>query len=295
MALTASCIRAPFGPITKRLNPVFSTWVPNWTASRARVWLASPSIGSSSAVVANVRCERSVDRCSLSAARGWIMRFVLSALDADERPQPRHPAGEPCILGRGDDGAHVLVRAGRLLGDAARRRAADHYALCRQIVLDLPPAPLLERGVAGHGAAGAVTGGRKGLLLARCLPGQDVRARPHAAPDEHRLADRTKRGGQAFMAGTEGPRCAFAMHEKQAVLAVDLVRLDLAGVVRHVEQQAQVSVRKVMREDAPHDVSEDLAVGERAVDRRTHGTEIALADVGLDGRAGKLAVGQHDG
>ena len=41
-------------------------------------------------------------------------------------------------------------------------------------------------------------------------------------------------------------------------------------------------------------MGQDLAVGERAVDGGAHGPQVLLADVGVDRRAGQLAVGEPD-
>ena len=46
-----------------------------------------------------------------------------------------------------------------------------------------------------------------------------------------------KASGRLGMAGPEGARRALAMDEQLAPLAVDRVLLDLAGVVRDVEEQ----------------------------------------------------------
>ena len=62
------------------------------------------------------------------------------------------------MLGRGHDRTHVLVGAGRLFGHASGRRTPDQDALRRQIIHDLAPAPLLERGMARHRAAGTMAG-----------------------------------------------------------------------------------------------------------------------------------------
>ena len=144
-----------------------------------------------------------------------------SSFDADERPKPRHAPRKAGMLGRRHDRAHVLVGARRLFGDAAGRRAPDQDALRCKVIDDLAPAPLLERGMAGHRTAGAVARGRESLFLAGCLAHENVRARPHAAADKHRLADGTQRLGQAFMTGPEGPGRAFAMNEQLAPLSVD--------------------------------------------------------------------------
>ena len=72
---------------------------------------------------------------------------LVSPLNANQRPQPRYASGEARLLGRGHDRTHVLVGAGRLLGDAAHRGAFDDDATLGKLIHDLAAAPLLERGV----------------------------------------------------------------------------------------------------------------------------------------------------
>ena len=72
---------------------------------------------------------------------------LVSPLNANQRPQARHAAGEACLLGRGNDRGYVLVGARRFLGDAAHRRAFNDDAPFCKIIDDLASAPLLERGV----------------------------------------------------------------------------------------------------------------------------------------------------
>ena len=167
------------------------------------------------------------------------------SLDADQRSQARDPSGEPGMLGGGHDRADVLVGAGRLLGDAAGRRAADQNALRRKIVDDLAAAPLLERGMARQRTAGAVAGGGEGLLLGRSSRRPECTS-PSPCCRRSAPAGRRRRSavGQAFVAGPEGAGRALAMNEQLAPLAVDDVRLDLAGIVRDIEQQAQVAIRE---------------------------------------------------
>ena len=100
--------------------------------------------------------------------------------------------------------------------------------------------------------------------------------------------------GQARMARAEGARCALAVHIQAARLAVDRMPLLLAGVVRNVVDQGEMGPRHEVGEHLAGEVGDDLAVGQRAVDRRAHGAEIGLADRRVDGRAGELAVGQFD-
>jgi len=87
--------------------------------------------------------------------------------------------------------------------------------------------------------------------------------------------------------GTGGP---FAMDVELTCAATDEMRLDLAGVVRNVEKQGKLGVLKELRENTAGQVSDDLAIGERAVDSAAHRAEITLAEIGLYGRLGKFAI-----
>jgi hypothetical protein len=62
--------------------------------------------------------------------------------DADERPQTSDAFGKSGLFGRQDDSADILVGAGRLLSDAAHRRATNHDSPRCKIIDDLAPAPL---------------------------------------------------------------------------------------------------------------------------------------------------------
>ena len=70
------------------------------------------------------------------------------SLDTDQRAKPRDPSGQTGMLGGGHHCTNVLIRAGRLLGDAAGRGAADQNPFRCEVVDDLAPAPALEGGVA---------------------------------------------------------------------------------------------------------------------------------------------------
>ena len=88
-------------------------------------------------------------------------------------------------------------------------------------------------------------------ILAFGRAGQDVRAGPHAAADDHRLADVAVTRRQFGMTRAEGARGALAMHVQQAALAGDRMHFRLAGVVRDVEQRFQSRLRKQVRERSP--------------------------------------------
>src|SRR5512146_263281 len=101
---------------------------------------------------------------------------------------------------------------------------------------------------------------RKCPLLARRHAGEHIRARTHAAADKHRLSDRAQRLRNRGMARTEGPGRALAMDVKLPGFAVDAVRLDLAGIVRNIEEKAHLSAGKEMLPDAPREMTQDLSV-----------------------------------
>ena len=69
----------------------------------------------------------------------------------------------------------------------------------------------------------------------RSLADKNIRGSSHAAADQNRLPDRTKRCWQTFVTGTEGARRTLAVNKQLAALAVDHVRFDLAGIVRDIE------------------------------------------------------------
>ena len=96
------------------------------------------------------------------------------------------------------------------------------------------------------------------------------------------------------MPGTEGPGRSLAMNEQLAPLVLDTMCLDLAGVVGDVEKEVEQAVREEVAEDLPGVVAYNLAVGQRAVDARPHGAEIARADLGPNQCAGELAIGKSD-
>ena len=91
------------------------------------------------------RRERSTDSVLAAPPRHRLMPL---SLDADQRSKPRDPSSQTGMLRGGHYGTDVLVRAGRLLGDAAGRGAADQNPFRREVVDDLAPAPALEGGVA---------------------------------------------------------------------------------------------------------------------------------------------------
>ena len=87
------------------------------------------------------------------------------------------------------------------------------------------------------------------LLFALRGSDQHVGPSPHAAADEHGLSDLAQSLRQVWMAWTKSPGGSLAMHEELASRAVSPVLLDLAGVVRHVEEQSEIGIREEVRED----------------------------------------------
>src|SRR6266536_3681323 len=155
-------------------------------------------------------------------------------------------------LGGGiDDRGHVLVSAGRLLGDAAQRWTADEDATRRKLVDHPASLPVPRRLGAAHAAAGAVTrGSERRLAAALTCSGKDVRRRPHAAADQHRLAGFGERARQFRVTGTECARRALAMNEESPPAAVDDMVLDLARVVRNIVEQGKDRIRQYRPDDA---------------------------------------------
>ena len=74
---------------------------------------------------------------------GGAFAAAASALDANDRLDQGDAPGKAGLFGRLDHRAQVLVSAGRLLGDAARRGAADQDSLQLELVDDLAAAPAL--------------------------------------------------------------------------------------------------------------------------------------------------------
>ena len=94
------------------------------------------------------------------------------------------------------------------------------------------------------------------------------------------------------MSRPEGPRRALAMDVELLSLAVDLVLLDLAGVVRDVVEQRQFRPGEELGEGLPRQMRQDLAIGQGAVDAGAHRAVVLPAHVGLDRGAGQFPVGQ---
>ncbi len=83
------------------------------------------------------------------------------------------------------------------------------------------------------------------------------------------------------------------MHVEFTLNAVDDMCFDLADVVRDVVQHREFRLRKMLPEHRACQVSNNLAVRERAIHAGAHCTEIALPEVRLDRGAGQLPVGQR--
>ena len=82
------------------------------------------------------------------------------------------------------------------------------------------------------------------------------------------------------------------MNEQVMALSLDQVRFHLAGIVRDIEQEGQVVAGKKVAENATCVVTEDFTIGQRTIDCRSHRAQVALADLRVDRRTGKLAVGK---
>jgi hypothetical protein len=75
--------------------------------------------------------------------------------------------------------------------------------------------------------------------------------------------------------------------------AVDHVFFELAGVVRDVVEQCEVCAEE-LGEHPARQVGQDLPVGLGAVDAGAHGTEVGLAEGGVDRRAGKRSIRERN-
>ena len=69
----------------------------------------------------------------------------------------------------------------------------------------------------------------------------------------------------------------LAVHMKESEFAVNVVRFDLAGIVRNIEQGLEFSMGIHLHECAAHQVSKDLAIGKRTVHSSVHRADILLA------------------
>ncbi len=94
------------------------------------------------------------------------------------------------------------------------------------------------------------------------------------------------------MAGPEGAGRALAVDVDLLFTAVNGVGFQLAGIMGNVVEQIEPGFRKIMSENTACQVRDDLPVCQRAVDRGTHGAEIALTDGRVQGRAGQFAIRQ---
>src|SRR5574337_1443986 len=160
-----------------------------------------------------------------------------STLDADERRQPRHLAGQTRGLGGIHHGGDVLVGSGGLLGDAPQGGAADQDAAVGEVIDHPAPIPTALGLMAAHGTPGPVTGGSEGPLVSFLAAAQDVGARAHGTAYQHGLARSANRLGQFRVARTEGAGGALAMDEKAAGLPSHAMSLHLAGIVGDVVEE----------------------------------------------------------
>ena len=164
-----------------------------------------------------------------------------------------------------------------------------------ELIDDFAPVPLFCRLMTAHLPARAVAGGTERARLTLRGSGKNVGSRAHRAADQDRLAGLLERAGKIGMAWSECARGAFAMHEQAlGASAIDPVFFHFAGVVRDVIKKAQFGLGQDLCESLPRQMRDDLAVSQRAVDGRTHGSQIGLADRRLDGSAGQFPVRELD-
>jgi hypothetical protein len=142
---------------------------------------------------------------------GCEARATIVTPDAHQRLEAGDLEGQPGRVGRVDHRRDVLVRARRLLRGAAIGAAADEDAARGELVDEVAPAPVAQRLVATHRAPGAVTGRPEGERHAPLGSGEHVRARAHAAADEHGLAEIAKQDRERGVARAPGSRRALAI------------------------------------------------------------------------------------
>src|SRR5512135_2978008 len=135
-----------------------------------------------------------------------------STLDADERFHSRHLARQAGKLGGIDHRADILVCTGRLLGHAARRRAADQDTAPGQVGDHVAAAPGTRCLMPAHRAPRTVTCGTVGQLHALLRSGQYIRGCSHTTADQHRLAGIAQRRWQIGMPRAERTRGTLPMH-----------------------------------------------------------------------------------
>ena len=96
------------------------------------------------------------------------------------------------------------------------------------------------------------------------------------------------------MARPEGPGRPLPVDVELAGVAGHDVRFQLAGVVRYVVDEVEAAAGHHVGEHLAGEVGDHLAVGQRTIDRRAHGAEIALPQRRFDRRAGEFAIRQVD-
>src|SRR6187551_1184638 len=90
-------------------------------------------------------------------ARTLVVFICASTLDHAERPEARDTPRETCNLHDLSDSIDVLVREGRLFGEAGVLGTSDDDPLGLQLVAKRCAGDLRLRGVPAHRAAGSMT------------------------------------------------------------------------------------------------------------------------------------------
>ena len=157
----------------------------------------------------------------------------------------------------------------------------------------LRPLHCFERRMSAR-ASGAVAGRGSTPSLARRLACQDVRARSHAAADEHRLP-----GGAQGRAGsgarTECAGRALAVDEQVRRLPSTHAARPCRCCGRRRRARRRSRPWEEMGENLAGVVAKNLTIGQRAIDRRRAWRRgSAVADRRVDRCAGQFAVGQRD-
>src|SRR5271157_3138921 len=119
-----------------------------------------------------------------------------------------------------------------------------------------------------------------------------------AVPSSTRLAQRAIFGRQALETGPESARGPLAVDAHLHPLPVDLVRLDLAHVVRDVVNLVQIPIGQLALEHLgktlARQVRQNLPVAESEIGSGLHGAQVAAAFRRMERRAHQLPVGQVD-
>ena len=169
--------------------------------------------------------------------------YALS-FDTNHRLQTRYLARKTRGVRDVYDRTDILVGTGGFLGHTPQAGAADQNTPIGQVMEHRASVPPAFGGMPTHGTPCPMTGGAEGLILAPLRPGEDVGGGTHGAADKHWLSRRAEGLGNVGVTGPEGAGGALAVNEQAPAAAVDLMLLDLAGVVGDVVKELDPNPRK---------------------------------------------------